>query len=90
MMKINHINLNGVHAYRQQTQQTKSPASAKAFKDTLEISKAAQTAQQIQTTPTYETARAEKLASLKERVESGTYAVDAKKVATDMLKYYRL
>lgn len=80
------MNINAVQAYRNSIKTTKTQQANASFKDTLEISTKAQ---QMQSTKTYDVERAEKLESLKEKVNSGEYKVDAKKVAEDMLNYYR-
>ena len=87
-MKINNVNLNAVNAYRTQATKQKSAQATASFKDTLEIST---TAQQMstQSTKTYAQDRAQKVESIKAQVNAGEYNVDAKKVAEDMLKYYR-
>lgn len=40
-------------------------------------------------TNAYETERAEKVSQIKQSIDSGEYKVDARKVAQDMLNYYR-
>ena len=86
-MKINHINLNAINTYRTQATKQNSTQNKASFKDTLEISTKAQ---QMQSTKTYAQQRTEKVEELKQQVNSGEYKVDAKKVAEDMLNYYRL
>lgn len=85
-MKINNVNLNAINAYRTQAAKQKSTQSTASFKDTLEISTKAQ---QMQSTKTYAQDRAQKVENIKAQVNAGEYKVDAKKVAEDMLKYYR-
>lgn len=85
-MKINNVNLNAINAYRTQSNKANATQKTASFKDTLEISTKAQ---QMQSTKTYANERAEKVEKLKQQVNSGEYKVDAKKVAEDMLKYYR-
>ena len=86
-MKVNHINLNAINVYRTQAAKPNTANGKASFKDTLEISTKAQ---QRQSTKTYAQHRSEKVAELKQQVNSGEYKVDAKKVAEDMLNYYRL
>lgn len=85
-MKVNHMNASAIQAYRTQTAKPKATQTTASFKDTLEISTKAQ---QMQSTKTYAQDRAEKVESIKAQVTSGDYKVDAKKVAEDMLSYYR-
>ena len=86
-MKINPIGLQAIQSYKNQTRVAKSEQSTKTFADQIEISSKAKEMQS--TTSTYATERAERLKQLKEDIDSGNYKVDAKKVAEDMLKYYR-
>ena len=86
-MKINPIGLQAIQSYKNQTRVAKSEQNTKTFADQIEISSKAKEMQS--TTSTYATERAERLKQLKEDIDSGNYKVDAKKVAEDMLKYYR-
>ena len=86
-MKINPIGLQAIQSYKNQTRVAKSEQSAKTFADHIEISSKAKEMQS--TTSTYASERAERIKKLKEEIDSGNYKVDAKKVAEDMLKYYR-
>ena len=86
-MKINPIGLQAIQSYKNQTRVAKSEQSTKTFADQIEISSKAKEMQS--TTSTYAKERAERLKQLKEDIDSGNYKVDAKKVAEDMLKYYR-
>lgn len=86
-MKINPIGLQAIQSYKNQTRVAKSEQSTKTFADQIEISSKAKEMQS--TTSSYATERAERLKQLKEDIDSGNYKVDAKKVAEDMLKYYR-
>ena len=86
-MKINPIGLQAIQSYKNQTRVAKSEQSAKTFADHIEISSKAKEMQS--TTSSYANERAERIKKLKEDIDSGNYKVDAKKVAEDMLKYYR-
>ncbi len=85
-MKINNVGVNAVNPYKRQaqkidaTEQTKKQAA-----DQLQISSAAKELQ----TSSYATERAERVQQLKVDIESGNYKVDANKVATDLLAFYR-
>lgn len=84
-MKIKPLHLQPIHAYSTIAKPTiKAPASS--FLDKVEISSAA--IDMRGTNPVQE-ARAQKVAQLKADVQSGAYKVDARKVAQDMLNYYR-
>ncbi|MFT9819936.1 flagellar biosynthesis anti-sigma factor FlgM [Lysinibacillus sp. NPDC056185] len=85
-MKITSYGINAVNAYKNQVRDVKSSANKVSFADKIEISK---TAQEMQGVSTYSTERAERVQQLKKDINSGEYKVDARKVAEDMLKYYR-
>lgn len=85
-MKINPINLQAINSYNQQARPVKNTTTQKTFKDHIEISSKAK---EMQATSTYANERAERMKKIKEEIDSGTYKVDAKQVAEDMLKYYR-
>lgn len=85
-MKITSYGINAVNAYKNQVRNVKSSDNKASFADKIEISK---TAQEMQGVSTYSTERAERVKQLKEDIVSGEYKVDARKVAEDMLKYYR-
>jgi negative regulator of flagellin synthesis FlgM len=85
-MKITSYGINAVNAYKNQVRNVKLDANKASFADKIEISKAAQ---EMQGVSTYSTERAEHVQQLKKDIASGDYKVDARKVAEDMLKYYR-
>lgn len=85
-MKITSYGINAVNAYKNQVRNVKSSTNKESFADKIEISK---TAQEMQGVSTYSTERAERIQQLKKDIASGEYKVDARKVAEDMLKYYR-
>lgn len=85
-MKINPINLQAINSYNKQARPVKNAEAQKTFKDHIEISSKAK---EMQASPTYANERAERMKQIKEEIDSGTYKVDAKQVAEDMLKYYR-
>ncbi|BDH60788.1 hypothetical protein MTP04_09180 [Lysinibacillus sp. PLM2] len=85
-MKITSIGVNNVNPYNKQQQKLKSVSGQSPFADKIEISTAAK---EMQGSSTFSAERAEKVAKLKAEIESGEYKVDARKVAADMLRYYR-
>ncbi|KOS66660.1 flagellar biosynthesis anti-sigma factor FlgM [Lysinibacillus contaminans] len=85
-MKITTYGVNAVNAYKNQVRNVKSADNKTSFADKIEISKAAQDMQGV---TTYSAERAERVQKLKADIDSGEYKVDARKVAEDMLKYYR-
>ena len=85
-MRITSYGINAVNAYKNQVRNVKSPENKAAFADKIEISKAAKDMQELST---YGAERATRVQQLKEEISSGNYKVDARKVAEDMLNYYR-
>lgn len=85
-MKITNYGVNAVNAYKKQVSNVKSAENKSSFADKIEISKAAQNMQGIST---YSSERAERVQQLKAEIDSGEYKVNSRKVAEDMLKYYR-
>lgn len=85
-MKITNYSVNAVNAYKNQVRNVKSAENKSSFADKIEISKAAQNMQGV---TTYSSERAERVQQLKAEIDSGEYKVNARKVAEDMLKYYR-
>lgn len=84
-MKINPVNLRAVNPY-QAAQRAQKAVEKTSFQDKLEISSQAK---EMQISSSYSTERAEKVQKLKADIQSGEYKVDARKVAEDMLNYYR-
>ena len=86
-MKITSFGVNSVNPYNKQQRSLKAAESKGAMAtDKIEISSAAK---EMSASSTYSTERAQKIQTLKEEIQSGTYQVDARKVAEDMLNYYR-
>ena len=85
-MKITSFSINSVNPYNKQQRTAKATSGNQAFVDKIEIST---TAKEMSASSTYTSERAQKVQQLKEKIQSGEYQVDARKVAEDMLKYYR-
>ena len=86
-MKIYNYGVNKVNPYQNQSLKTDQvKKSTLNVTDQLEISSAAKDLQGIKS---FADERAERIQQLKEQVQSGTYKVDAQKLASDLLKYYR-
>ena len=85
-VKINGIGLNNVNPYNQTKRPQQTNKAGQSFADKLEISSAAK---EMKVASEYTEARAERVQQLKAEIESGEYKVNARKVAEDMLKYYR-
>ncbi|GEL04471.1 flagellar biosynthesis anti-sigma factor FlgM [Rummeliibacillus stabekisii] len=86
-MKIQNYGVNKVNPYQNQSLKTeKLKKSTVNMADQIEISSAAKDLQGIKS---YSTDRAERIGQIKEQVESGNYKVDANKLASDLLRYYR-
>ncbi|MFJ7970418.1 flagellar biosynthesis anti-sigma factor FlgM [Psychrobacillus sp. NPDC096389] len=87
-MKITNIGINQVNPYKRSQQQTeKAQQTSRPTTDQLEISSAAKS---MQTKSPVEVDQAERVARIKAEIDAGTYKVDAKKLASNILNYYRL
>ncbi|SER65540.1 flagellar biosynthesis anti-sigma factor FlgM [Psychrobacillus sp. OK032] len=87
-MKITNIGVNQVNPYKRNQQQVeKAQQVAKPTTDQLEISSAAKS---MQTKSPIEVNQAERVAAIKAEIDAGTYKVDAKKLASNILNYYRM
>lgn len=84
-MKINNIGPSGINPYKNQSKQT-IKASNHSKADQIEISNKAL---ELQERSKFVEARQEKVASLKIAVENGTYQVDPKTVAKNMIDFYK-
>ncbi|MEK4244722.1 flagellar biosynthesis anti-sigma factor FlgM [Psychrobacillus sp. FSL K6-2684] len=87
-MKITNLGVNQINPYKRNQMQTENTQNAlKATADQLEISSAAKS---MQTKSPIEVEQAERVAAIKADIEAGTYKVDAKQLATNILKYYQI
>ncbi|WP_391208012.1 flagellar biosynthesis anti-sigma factor FlgM [Psychrobacillus sp. L4] len=87
-MKISNIPLNQVNPYKRNQQQTeKAQNTPKPTTDQLEISSAAKS---MQLKSPIEVEQAERVAAIKADIDAGTYKVDAKQLASNILNYYRI
>lgn len=86
-MKINKINIPPVNPYRtNQLKAEQAKEQAKIKTDKLEISSEAK---QLSETSPITTQRNERVQQLKAEIESGNYKVDAEKLASNLIKYYK-
>lgn len=87
-MKITNVGLNQINPYKRNQQQVeKTQQTTKTTTDQLEISSAAKS---MQTKSPVEVEQAERVAAIKADIDAGTYKVDAKKLASNILDYYRI
>ncbi|MEK4484790.1 flagellar biosynthesis anti-sigma factor FlgM [Psychrobacillus sp. FSL H8-0484] len=87
-MKISNIGLNQVNPYKRNQQLSeKAQNTSKTAADQLEISSVAKS---MQTKSPVEVEQAERVAAIKADIDAGTYKVDAKKLAANILNYYRM
>ncbi|MEI4769589.1 flagellar biosynthesis anti-sigma factor FlgM [Psychrobacillus sp. FJAT-51614] len=87
-MKISNIGLNQVNPYKRNQQQTEKVQNAtKTTADQLEISSVAKS---MQTKSPVEVEQAERVEAIKAQIDAGTYKVDAKQLASNILNYYRI
>ena len=82
-MKITPIHMNSVNPYNKQQRKMNATVSKSTYADKIEIST---TAKEMST---ISAERSQKIQKLKEQIQTGEYKVDARKVAEDILKYYR-
>lgn len=87
-MKINNYGNNGINPYRQQqlnkinhTEQTNQNKT-----DKVEISTAAKDLQQLSS---IESERKAKIDELKSKIDNGNYKIDSKRIAQNILKFYK-
>ncbi|MFD0957910.1 flagellar biosynthesis anti-sigma factor FlgM [Paenibacillus chungangensis] len=87
-MKINDINrIGGMNPYQKQNEWRTEGASKARRKDQVQISPAAQ--EMLSTSKMTSAERADRIHELKQSVTSGTYHVDAGKIAEKLLPYLR-
>ncbi|MBK3494823.1 flagellar biosynthesis anti-sigma factor FlgM [Viridibacillus sp. YIM B01967] len=86
-MKIFNYGVNAVNPYKNQP--VKSDFAKKSVADTADQLVISSAAKDLQGIVSYADERAERIQELKVQIQDGNYKVDAKKVAGDMLKYYR-
>lgn len=85
-MKINKINTPAINPYRQaQVKAEQANEQTKVKTDKLEISSEAK---QLSEVSPVTIKRNEKVQQLKAQIESGTYQVDAEKLASNLMKYF--
>lgn len=86
-MKINNYGTQGINPYKKITklEQAQNVGATKGT-DKVEISLEAKELQQVSQSSA---ARAEKVESLKQQVQAGTYEVNAKDIANGILNFYK-
>lgn len=86
-MKIFNSAISQVNPYKRSQQQSdKTQNTSKTSTDQLEISSAAKS---MQTKTTVGPERADRIAAIKADIDAGTYKVDARQLATNLINYYR-
>lgn len=86
-MKIQGYGVNAINPYKnQQLKTTEVQKNNLNFKDQLEISTQAKDLQGVKS---YETERTDRVAELKAQIQNGTYQVDSRKLAQDLLNHFR-
>lgn len=88
-MKINDVNrIGSVNPYRNNTPSSNtSSVTGKGKKDQVQISEEAMKLLQNQATATVDPVRMKQIEQLKDAVSTGTYSVDANKIAEKLLPY---
>lgn len=86
-MKIQGYSVTGINPYKAaQAKTNEVKKSNLSFQDHIQISTQAKDLQGIKS---YASDRADRVAELKTQIQNGTYQVDSKKLAQDMLNYFR-
>jgi negative regulator of flagellin synthesis FlgM len=86
-MRINHFNSIQNNPYKKQTQDVKQETVQSTYKkDEIQIS---DEAKKLLSSSKFEQERADKVNEIKQQVESGSYKVNASKVAKSILDYWR-
>lgn len=86
-MKIQKVNIPAINPYKANQLKAEQAEQKKMVKtDKLEISSEAK---QLSEMSSFATERKERIQQLKGQIESGTYEVDAKKLASDLVNYYK-
>jgi negative regulator of flagellin synthesis FlgM len=85
-MKINRQSIQPLKPYQKTYEKTLTQPAASQQQDRVEISKQAK---ELQKAPEVTMERQEKLAELKRKIESGTYEIDAKRIAEKLLNFYK-
>lgn len=85
-MKIQKVHLYGVNPYRAQDTKSDLVKNRQAVNDRLEISN---TAKHLSGKTSFEAVRQQKVEDLKSRVQDGSYEVDARELAVNLLNQYR-
>lgn len=85
-MKIQNVHLYGVNPYRAHDMKQGKLKTQQSFNDRLEIS---QEAKRLSGKTSFEEVRQQKVAQLKEQVEEGTYEIDTRQLAVNLLNQYR-
>lgn len=86
-MKINNVNLSPVNPYKaNELNAQKSVKSLGAQTDKLEISSQAK---QLSEISSYSAERNERIQEIKAQIDAGTYKVDSREIAKNLLSYYK-
>lgn len=87
-MKVNQYHVHPINPYKAHAaklDRQKQNPSVSVQKDQIEISKEAK---QLSAMASPKTERAQRIQQLKNEVESGTYEIDAEKIAASLIRYY--
>ncbi|MBF4501298.1 flagellar biosynthesis anti-sigma factor FlgM [Savagea sp. SN6] len=85
-MKIQKLHLYGVNPYRAQDTKSDLIRNRQAVNDRLEIS---HTAKHLSGKTSFEEVRQQKVENLKNQVQDGSYEVDTRELAVNLLNQYR-
>ncbi|QNG60251.1 flagellar biosynthesis anti-sigma factor FlgM [Metabacillus idriensis] len=86
-MKINHLNSANINPYKRSIEKQADAAAQPAKKqDQVQISNKAK---ELQEQNGIVQSRQEKVAAIKQQVESGTYTIDPKAIAQSLINHYQ-
>jgi negative regulator of flagellin synthesis FlgM len=85
-MKINHINSANINPYKRSIEKQTDAAQPAKKQDQVQISSKAK---ELQEQNGIVQSRQEKVAAIKQQVESGTYTIDPKAIAQSLINHYQ-
>lgn len=85
-MKINHLNSANINPYKRSIEKQADAAQTSKKQDQIEISTKAK---ELQQQNSIVQSRQEKVAAIKQQVESGTYTIDPKAIANSIISHYQ-
>ncbi|WP_191560059.1 flagellar biosynthesis anti-sigma factor FlgM [Metabacillus idriensis] len=85
-MKINHLNSANINPYKRSIEKQAETSQPAKKQDQVQISNKAK---ELQEQNGIVQSRQEKIAAIKQQVESGTYTIDPKAIAQSLINHYQ-